>query len=80
MIQDQFAVPLATLRLVSGGLACFSVWMDDDFGSHDTRITLATDAAQHPEVFAAAFNSGTPRLWSRCMRTLEFLHPNPDNL
>lgn len=58
VIRDQFAVPLATFRLVSGGLACFSVWMDDDFGSHDTRIAFSTDAAQHPEVFAAAFNSG----------------------
>lgn len=58
VVRDKFSVPLATVCLVSGGLACFSVWMSNDFGSHDTRITLTTDATQHPEVFAAAFNSG----------------------
>lgn len=58
MVRDQFAVPLATFGLVSGRLARFPMWMSDRFDSHDTRIALTTDAAQHPEVFAAAFNSG----------------------
>lgn len=34
--------------------------MQDMTSNHRTRMRLATDAAQHPSVFAAAFNSGDP--------------------
>jgi len=77
VVRDKFAVPLATIRLVSAAFARFSVGMSDDVGSHDTRITLATDAAQHPEVFAVAFNSGDAAALESVYEDLGVLVPEP---
>lgn len=53
------------------------MWMSDDFDNHDTRIALTTDAGQHPEVFAAAFNSGEAAALERMYEDHGVLVPEP---
>jgi len=51
--------------------------MSDNIDSHGTSITLTTDPAQHPAVFAAAFNSGDGAAVERLYEDLGVLVPEP---
>ncbi|POX53093.1 DUF4440 domain-containing protein [Streptomyces sp. Ru71] len=44
---------------------------------HAPTVTLTSDAAQHPRVFAAAFNSGDPRALAAVYETGAVFAPRP---
>lgn len=49
----------------------------EGIGRHPTRMALTTDPAQHPAVFAAAFNSGDPAAVERVYEDLGVLVAKP---
>lgn len=50
---------------------------EDFVVSHVTRIALTTDPAQHPVVFAAAYNSGEPAALEQVYEDAGILVPEP---
>ncbi|MYS90113.1 SnoaL-like domain protein [Streptomyces chartreusis NRRL 3882] len=44
---------------------------------HDSTVALSCDAAQHPMVFAAAFNSGSPEALARVYDRRALFVPRP---
>lgn len=57
-VGNQVKVPGRTHRLVSHDSVGFTRLMSNMIDSHDPSIALTDDPAQHPAVFAAAFNTG----------------------
>lgn len=51
--------------------------MRDITSNHRTRVHLTTDAAQHPSVFAAAFNSGDPEAVEQVYEEAGLVVPEP---
>lgn len=51
--------------------------MSENVERHDTSMPLTTDPAQHPAVFAAAFNSGDPAALEQMYEDRGIVVPRP---
>lgn len=73
-VGDKLGVPAAAYRLVRYGPARFTGVMSN---SHASNVALTNDPAQHPGVFAAAFNTGDPAAVEAVYDDLGVLVPEP---
>lgn len=77
-IWDELGVPpVVAHRLVSVVGALFAVHMSEIATGHPNRMPLSTDPAQHPAVFASAFNSGDPSAVEQVYEAAGVLVPTP---
>lgn len=71
-------VPPVGFRLVSyAGTRLAGGMTSDDGTVHSSTVTLTGDARQHPHVFAAAFNSGSPEAVAAVYEERAVLVPRP---